>query len=78
MPFYFLMTLPIVWFVKKYPELVALLAVTFIYAFYAGMGITHLSTLIYTGCLIFPVVAYEFKLSDRLGKLMKSKKKEVA
>jgi hypothetical protein len=78
MPFYLIMTLPIMWYVKKYYEYVALLAVTFLYAFGAGLGITHLSTLIYTGCLIFPIVAYEFKLSDKLGRLMHNNKKGVA
>jgi hypothetical protein len=77
MPFYLIMTLPIVYYVKKYYEYVVLLIVTFVYAFGAGLGITHLSTLIYTGCLIFPIVAYEFKLSDKLGRLMHNNKKEV-
>lgn len=76
-PFFFIMTLPIFKFIKKYLEYVVLLGVGCLYAFTSGLALTHMSTLLYVGCLIFPIVAYEFKLSDRLSKLMRTNKKGI-
>jgi hypothetical protein len=77
MPFFFVMTLPIFKFVKKYPEYCVLLIVACLYAFTSGLALTHVSTLLYAGCLIFPIIAYEFKLSQRISGWLGSKKKNT-
>lgn len=72
-PFLVLMTAPIVKFYKKYKEYVAFLFVGSFYAFASGMGMTHMSTVLYIGASIFPIVVYEYKLSEKLSKFLNKK-----
>jgi hypothetical protein len=60
------MTAPIIFFIKKYPTYVVFWVMSMIYAWATGLGITHTATMIYSGSLVFPLVAYEFKLKDRI------------
>jgi len=78
-PFFLAMTVPLFWRIKKYPEYIALWICGMIYAWGCGMGITHLSCLLYVGVLIFPLVVKEFGLYDKLSKLINkfSPKEEV-
>lgn len=64
-PFFILMTFPIFAKIKKYPDLVALLIISVVYAFGSGLTQTDISDLVYVGALIFPVVSYEFGLLDK-------------
>lgn len=61
-----LMTIPVMWFWKKYPEFVLFLLMTFFYAWGTGLGLTHTSSVVYASALIFPIVAYEFKIIERI------------
>jgi hypothetical protein len=76
-PLFAIMTLPIIWYAKKYPEYVALLVVACLYAFTSGLALTHLSTLLYAGCLIFPIVVYEYKLTEKINRWFRNKKDVV-
>lgn len=72
-PFYVLLSLPIVFFWKKYPVYSAFWVAGTLYAWGSGLGITHLSTVIYIGALSFPFVAYELKLIERIKLLLGQK-----
>ena len=76
-PGFLLMTVPLFWRFKKYPEYVALWICAMVYAWGSGLGITHLSSLMYVGILIFPLVVYEFKLYEKLRNILNIQK-EVA
>ena len=78
MPFFVIMTFPIFRWIKKYPEYVALLIICLIYAYNGGLALTHMSSLLYAGCLVFPIVAYEFKLDEKLSRWIGSKKVKEA
>lgn len=66
MPFYLIMTAPILYFWRKYPTYAVYWLVTMVYAWGTGLGITHTSSMVYAGALIFPLVANEWNLVDRL------------
>ena len=70
----FIMVFPILRYWKKYKVYVSILLVGFLYAFGCGLGMTHLSTCIYIGALIFPFVVYEFHLAEKLSKWISPKK----
>src|SRR5450759_3891000 len=57
------MTIPILFYFKKYPALASFWLIVFVYGWATGMGMTHLSNLLYSGALVFPLVAYEFHLA---------------
>ena len=71
-PVFLLMTVPLFWRLKKYPEYIALWICAMVYAWGSGLGITHLSCMLYVGVLIFPLVVYEFNLYERLVKFLQS------
>ena len=71
-PVFLLMTVPLFWRLKKYPEYIALWICAMVYAWCSGLGITHLSCMLYVGVLIFPLVVYEFNLYERLAKFLQS------
>lgn len=64
----FALAIPIFKYAKKYKEYVTLLILGSLYAMGTGMGLTHLSTLLYVGALVVPVVFYEYKLSEKLSR----------
>jgi len=68
-PFFLAMTIPIFWRIKKYPEYVVLLIAANLYAWGSGLGMTHLSSLVYVGALIFPLVFCEFNLYPKFYKI---------
>ena len=76
LPIILLMTAPIVWCWKKYPEYVLLLVITFVYIWGGGLSTTHTSTMIYVTVLIFPLVAYETKFVERIRNWIKAKQKD--
>jgi len=57
--YYFLLTLPILFFVKKYPAYVAAYVITLLYAFGLGVSVNKMSSLFYVGALVFPLVVHE-------------------
>tara|TARA_Y100000310_G_scaffold164294_2_gene164131 strand:+ start:1206 stop:2396 length:1191 start_codon:yes stop_codon:yes gene_type:complete len=75
MPVFLITTTPILWFWKKYPEYVIFWAMAMFYAWATGLGITHTSTLVYSGALVAPLVAFEFDIVSKLQRWTKSKKK---
>lgn len=74
MQFFVPMTVPIVFYIKKYPEYVIFLAMTLVYAWSTGLGITHVSSMVYSGALVFPLVAHEWRLLDKTMKLYRKLK----
>jgi hypothetical protein len=70
-PFFVAMCLPILWKFKKYPEYVVLFVVSNVYAWGSGLGMAHISCLIYVGAIIFPLVVYEYNLIDKVVKFFK-------
>lgn len=64
-PVFLILTLPIFWFWKKYPELIAFWAIGLLYTWGTGLGITHASTMLYIGAIVFPIVGYELKIIER-------------
>ncbi|MBU2118738.1 MAG: hypothetical protein KJ954_14215 [Alphaproteobacteria bacterium] len=64
-PFYLPMTVPILWYSKKYPAYATFWVMSMVYAWATGLGITHTSTMIYSGALVFPLVAYEWNLMEK-------------
>lgn len=66
MPFYLLLTTPIILFIRKYPSYVIFWAMSMFYAWATGLGITHTSTMVYSGALVFPLVAHEYNLIGRV------------
>ncbi len=46
-----------------------------LYAWGAGLGMTQISSSIYLGALIFPLVVYEFHIAEKLSRWISPKKK---
>jgi len=69
--YYGIMTLPIFAFIRKYPAYVGIWIIMTAYAWGIGAGADKLAVMIYAGALIFPLVAYELKIIDRVMKLSK-------
>jgi hypothetical protein len=63
---FLVMSVPLVFLVKKYPAYVAFLIVGLAYGFGTGLGITHLSCLTYVGAIALPLVAGRFRLVERI------------
>jgi hypothetical protein len=72
---YLLMTLPILWFYKKYPVFATAYLVGMIYGWCTGLGITQLSVLLYVGALVVPLVGGEFHFMERVDKWVSPKKR---
>jgi hypothetical protein len=68
-PIILTLTVPVFWYWKKYPEYAFFLIIAVVYAWGTGLGVTHTSTMIYTGVLVFPLVAHELRLVERLRSL---------
>lgn len=66
MPFYLAMTVPILWYFKKYPVEATYWIVTMAYAWCAGAAYTHLPCLHYSGALVWPLIADKWHLVDRI------------
>lgn len=77
-PLFALMTLPLFKYAKKYPEYIALFIVGCLYAFSSGLALTHMSTLLYVGAMVFPLVVYEYKLHEKFNRLFPAKKEANA
>jgi len=65
MPVFLVLTVPILWFWKKYPEYALFWVLGFVYAWGTGLGITHAATILYSGALVWPLVGYEFRVLER-------------
>ncbi len=65
-PFFAILTVPILIYFWEYPVYVAFWLVATFYAWASGLGLTHLSTAVYIGALSFPIVAYKLRLIDRV------------
>lgn len=63
-----LFTIPIFWYIKKYPQFVAGWILTFIYAWGVGLAIDKMSAMLYGSALVFPFIAYEFKIAPYMNK----------
>jgi len=77
-PFLAAMTLPLFLKFKKYPEYCVLLVCTVIYAWGSGLGITHLSSMLYVCVLVFPLVVHEFNLYEKFSKWLDMGAKKMA
>ena len=75
---YLIFTLPVFIFFKKYPVYAITLLVGLIYAWGSGLGISHLSTMVYIGALACPLVANELHLATLLRRLLGRKSGVVA
>lgn len=71
------MTAPIILFIKKYPAYVMFWIMSMVYAWATGLGITHTATMVYSGALVFPLVAHEFHLYEKTLKLIKRYKPKM-
>ena len=69
-----LLTIPILWYWKKYPEYVLFWILAIAYAWGTGLGRTHISTTMYTGALTFPLVMYELKVVERIRNWVRARK----
>lgn len=78
MPIFLLLTLPIFWFWKKYPEYVVFWVLGTAYAWGTGLGITHAATIIYVGALTWPLVGYEFRVIEKVKGWLKAKTEATA
>jgi len=77
MPFYLAMTVPILFLWRKYPAYTTLYILGMSYAWGTGLGITHMSTLPYVGALVWPLVAYEWKIIPKVQRWLVTKKATV-
>jgi len=71
LPFYALATLPIFYYFKKYPVYCLLLLITIGYGWGFGIAPTKMVGMLISGALVFPLIAYELKLKERLIWLLK-------
>jgi hypothetical protein len=68
------MTLPILYFYKKYLVYATLYIVGMLYAWGTGLGVTQLSVLLYVGAIVAPLVGGEFHIMERVEKWVGVKK----
>lgn len=73
-PFYAIITLPILFYFKKYPVYASLYLITIIYGWGLGIASTKMVGMLISGALVFPLWAYEFKLFDKLNNFITSRK----
>jgi hypothetical protein len=71
MPLYLIMTLPIFAHIKRHLPYVVFFVLAMTYAWATGLGLTHTTTMVYAGALIFPLVAGDFDLMGKLAKISK-------
>ena len=69
-----IMTAPILWYWKKYPEYALFWLMAPAYAWGTGLGRTHASTFIYVGIMIFPLVMYELRVIERIQNWVRARK----
>jgi len=74
-PFFLILTLPILRYFKKYPAYAVFWILAMFYAWGTGLGITHMSTMPYIGALTFPLVANEWRIMDKVQGWLKVKAK---
>jgi hypothetical protein len=60
------MTVPLLFMIRRYPAYATFLLITLIYGLGTGLGVTHLSTLVYSGALALPLIAGRFRLVERV------------
>jgi hypothetical protein len=82
LPCYALVTLPIFFYAKKYALYCVLLVITIFYGWGCGISANKMQGMLISGALIFPIIAYEFNLIGKVGKLLEKlgifkKEKEI-
>jgi hypothetical protein len=60
-----ILTIPILYLYKKYPVYATFWLVAMLYGCGTGLGVTHLSCLVYAGALALPLIAGRFHLLER-------------
>jgi hypothetical protein len=60
------LTVPIFYYYKKYPEYVVLFVIVLLYAFGLGISLEKISSLLYVGALVFPLVMYELNIIPKI------------
>lgn len=68
LPIFALLTVPILYYAKKYPFYALTWVLSVAYAWGIGLSISKMSSMIYGGVLVFPLVAYEWKLYVKLDR----------
>jgi hypothetical protein len=68
MPLWLLMTLPVFRHIKRHLPYVVFYVMTLAYAWGTGLGLTHMTAMVYGGALIFPLVCSDFDWMSRLQK----------
>jgi hypothetical protein len=63
---YFIATLPILYYYKKYPVYATAFLMGMLYGWGSGLGITQLSTLLYVGALVTPLLGGEWHIMERV------------
>ncbi len=71
-----ILTCPILWFWKKYPEYAMFWVMTIAYCWGTGLGRTHASQFIYCGALAFPLVMHELRIAERFTALVRARKEK--
>jgi len=66
LPVFLILTVPIFKYWRKYPEYILFWMLGLVYAWACGLGITHISTMLYTGALIWPLVGYELRILEKI------------
>jgi len=61
-----ILTIPIFYYAKKYPEYIATFVILLFYAFGLGVSLEKISSLLYIGALVFPLFIYELKLFPKI------------
>ncbi len=69
-----LMTVPLFKYWKKYIDYLTFFVVAMIYAWGAGMGMTHMANLVFVGAMLLPLVVYEFNIIERLNGFLARRK----
>lgn len=71
MPFHLVMTVPILFLFRKYPVYVIYWIVTIGYAWGIGAGgIVPMSSILYAGALVVPLVVHKFRVVERVRNLL--------
>jgi hypothetical protein len=73
LPFYGILTLPILFYFKKYPVYASMYLITVIYGWGLGITSTKMVGMLISGTLVFPIWANEVKLFEKLGRFVNTK-----
>jgi hypothetical protein len=57
-----------VFLIKKYPTEIVFCIITLLYSFGSGLGVSHTSSLIYSGILVFPLVFHHFVMNKLIAR----------